>query len=345
MQASQISRLGPAAGLAVVIVAGAAIGFAVSRPPATAAPPAPLPPAPRTSFGYSVADDPAHHDVVVFGGVDSYSATWLWDGRRWAQAHPAASPPGRFGAPAAYDPVTHLVLVYGGRLEDGRLVDDTWAWDGSTWRELDTGTGSPPPGEGGTMVWDRARGQMLLALPTVTAGNLGGETWVWAGSRWAPLDGGGFPASVEPVAAAFDTVTSSVVAVGAQTNYASPNQLLSYVTLRWDGASWTLRHTAHLLTSFAGLARDPLSGRLLVAAANGEPRAARTNTAWAWSGADWKPLTNTQGPPWPDGEVSDSTHTQLVLLGTTTLAFEAGPQRLHVWAWGGRTWRQLDAGG
>lgn len=345
MQASRIPRWAPAAGLAVIIAAGAALGFALSRPPAPAPAPTPLPPAPRSSFGYSLVDDPVRREVVLFGGVDNYGSTWLWDGRRWTQAHPASSPPGRFGAPAAYDPVTHLVMVYGGRLADGDVVDDTWGWDGRTWHELDSGTGGTPPGEGGTMVWDPTRGEMVLALPIVTAGVLGGQTWVWTGARWTRRDSGAFPAGVEPVAAAFDTVTSSIVAVGAQTNYAAPASLLTFVTLRWDGTSWTLRPTAHVLESVAGIARDPLSGRLLVAQANAERRGERTSTAWTWTGADWRPLTNTNGPPWADGEVTDSARNRLVLLGTLFLASQSMPQRLHAWAWEGGAWRRLDPGG
>lgn len=344
MQASRTSRWVPAAGLAVIIVGGAVLGFAVSRPPAAPPAPAPLPPAPRSSFGYSLADYPPRHEVVLFGGVDSYSNTWTWNGRQWTQAHPAVSPPGRFGAPAAYNPVTHLVMVYGGRLADGQVVDDTWGWDGSTWRELDTGTGTPPAGEGGAMVWDFARRQMLLALPTVSGGTLGGESWVWTGSRWAQREGAPFPAGVEPVAAAFDTATSSVMAVGAQTNYATPAQLLTFVTLRWDGASWNLVHTTHALGSFTGIALDPLGGRLLVAQANVGPPVDRARTAWAWTGSDWRPLTTTNGPPWPGGEVTDSTGNRLLLLGTLTLASQGMPQRIHVWAWEGSAWRQLDAG-
>lgn len=345
MQRSRVSRWGPAVGLAVIILAGAGIGFAVSRPPATAAAPAPLPPAPDSSFGYSVVDDQARHEVVLFGGVDSYAESWLWDGRRWTQAHPPVGPPGRFGSPAAYDPVTHLVMLYGGRLADGRVVDDTWGWDGTTWRELDAGTGSPPSGEGGLMVWDPSRGEMVLVLRVVTAGVLGGETWIWTGSQWTQQAGAGFPSGVEPVAGAFDTVTSSLLAVGAQMSEAVPGRVLTFVTLRWDGVSWRLLHTDHRLNSFAGLAADPLSGRLLVAAANGEPRVSRTSTAWTWTGADWKPLSQTNGPPWPDGEATDSARHRLLLLGTLTLAFQGEPQRLHVWAWSGSTWRRLDAGG
>ena len=70
-----------------------------------------------TTLGYTAVDDPATRTVVVFGGVDDYDNTWLWDGTRWRLTHPSANPPGRFGASAAFDPQTSEVLLFGGRLE------------------------------------------------------------------------------------------------------------------------------------------------------------------------------------------------------------------------------------
>lgn len=340
-----ISRWGPAFGLGVVTVVAAGMGFVVSRPPAAAQAPEPLPPAPRSSFGYSVADDPAHDEILVFGGVDSYSSTWLWDRTRWEQQHPQATPPGRFGAPAAYDPDTGVVMLYGGRLDGGQPADDTWAWDGTNWDELDAGTRSPPAGEGATMVWDRARRQMVLALPVATAAGLGGETWVWSRTRWTRLRDGAFPRGIEPVAAAWDTVTSSVIAVGAETNLARSTAVLSFVTLQWDGSAWRVLDTTHHLSSYAGLARDPRSGTLLVAAGNGQPPASATDTAWSWTGTDWKTITGSNGPPWPGAAVSDTTASRVLLVGTVTLAYQGAPQRLHVWEWDGSRWRRQDSGG
>ena len=126
----------------VVVVAGA-IGLAVSllqhpvsspttplsvTPPSLRAPslsPTPIPRGPVSAFGFSVADDLATRRVVLFGGVDSYDDTWLWDGSRWSHVVPSISPPGRFHAAAAYDPSTKLVMLFGGRKESGALLNDT----------------------------------------------------------------------------------------------------------------------------------------------------------------------------------------------------------------------------
>ena len=179
LQRASVVRWAPAAGLTVIIVAGATIGFAVSRRPAPAPPPPtprPEAPTPRSAFGYSVAGDPAHGEVVLFGGVDTYDQTWLWNGKRWTQAHPPSSPAGRFDSPAAYDPATGQVLLFGGRLADGEVAGDTWAWDGTTWNQLDAGSpAGPPAGDGGAMARDDALGTMERASDTYSTASKCGE--------------------------------------------------------------------------------------------------------------------------------------------------------------------------
>jgi hypothetical protein len=182
---------------------------------------------------------------VVFGGVDSYDTTWLWDGHRWSLARPQAHPPGRFHAAAAYNPQTRLVMLYGGRLGPGPIVDDTWAWDGRTWRELDTGTASPPAGEGAVMAWDSASNEMVLVG---NEGGSGGQTWIWDGVRWLRQPNGDLAAGIAFV------------------------------------------------------------GRL---------------------------------PVFPQAEVTDSSDTRVVILGTFVQPTQGAPQQVHIWSWAGSTWTQL----
>src|SRR5471030_178913 len=39
--------------------------------------PTPVPAEPIVGSGFSAADDPSTHQLVVFGGIDSYDQTWL----------------------------------------------------------------------------------------------------------------------------------------------------------------------------------------------------------------------------------------------------------------------------
>jgi hypothetical protein len=81
------------AAFAALIAATGTVGAVVAalqRPPTSGPPertplptpfpfptgaPTPEPSGPVDGFGFSVADDPATHRVVVFGGIDSYDTT------------------------------------------------------------------------------------------------------------------------------------------------------------------------------------------------------------------------------------------------------------------------------
>src|ERR1700686_3149747 len=120
----------PAVVLVAIIAAAAAAGTAVSltqRPQAKPHSPSPSPSValalpsnqPAVAFGFSVAADLAFHSLVLFGGVDDFDTTWLWNGAAWVRVHPATSPPGRYGASEAFDPQIGEVLLFGGTLQTG----------------------------------------------------------------------------------------------------------------------------------------------------------------------------------------------------------------------------------
>ena len=163
------------------------------------------------------------------------------------------------------------------------------------------------------------------------------------GTRWNGLAGGGFPLGVQPVAAAFDPVSDTLLAVGGEASR-SPGGVLAFVPLRWVGGTWTVVQTTEHLDSFAGLAQDPSSRRLIVAAANGFPAVPTTSTAWSWTGGDWKRVDGTAGPPWPQAETADQTRGRLLLFATLLPPSQNTPQYVHVWAWQGTKWRRLDGG-
>jgi hypothetical protein len=328
-------------GMGAVAVVVAAIAVAGGRSVATPTPsagtlftprtvnPTPVPKAPLSSFGYSAVDDPSAHQLVLFGGVDSYDTTWLWDGRRWSLAHPPLSPPGRFGAAAAYDPLTGVVMLYGGRLGPGDVVDDTWAWDGSTWRELDAGTGNPPAGEGSVMAWDSALSEMVLVTSDSA---LAGETWLWNGNRWLRQPRGDPPFA--GVAMAVDPLTHVLLAAGC----CAPGQG-ALATWEWNGSAWLRVSTrAEPPAAIVGLALDPASGRLL--AFSDPASAAAGSQTWSWTGMDWMPLPGAPLAAFPEAEVSDVDGGHVVILGSVAQGTQGAPQPVHIWSWNGSSWDQ-----
>ena len=338
-----------ATGLLGVIALAGGIGFALSNhqhppavPPSDATPsadglpiapsvsPTPIPDGPVSSFGFSVADDPAAHQVVLFGGVDSYDQTWVWDGSSWSLVRPGVSPAGRFNAAAAFDPVTGAVMLFGGRLQDGELAADTWAWTGATWHELDSGTGRTPAGEGAAMAWDAAAGAMVLVAPT--AGGSGGDTFVWDGAHWV-RHGDGLPGSSIAGEMAFDPVSKSLLLVSPLL----PPTGSGPSTWRWTGQTWVdLAVTPPTATT--GMALDPSSGTLLLCS---DPTSRAQSQLWSWNGAAWRSVPNSALAVELDVEVTDRAAGQFLMLGFGTPTSIVSPQPVQVWSWTGSGWKQL----
>jgi hypothetical protein len=311
--------------VAIVVITSGIGGGTVSRPAPSSRVanlvPTPVPRQPVTGFGFSAVDDPAAHQLVLFGGIDSYATTWLWDGRRWSLAHPLRSPAGRFGAAAAYDPLTHVVMLYGGRLAPGDVVDDTWAWDGTTWQELDTGVGSPPSGEGSTMVWDSALDEMVL---------ISGGTWIWDADHWRRQPGGDLPAGTAIGGAAFDPVTRSLVAISC----CAPQ----VATFTWNGRIWRQISTHSNAPAIVSLALDPVSNRLLFC--SDPTRSVVGEQMWSWNGTNWIPLAGAQLPALPEAEVTDTDDGHVLVLDFVIEATQGAPRPIHVWSWTGSVWNQ-----
>ena len=329
--------------LLTALLAAVAAGASLTRTaaPLSAAPtpasvtprqlsPSPVPSEPVVGSGFSATDDPATHQLVLFGGIDSYDTTWLWDGHQWSLAHPRVHPAGRFTAAAAYDPLTRMVMLYGGRLGPGDVVDDTWAWSGTTWRELDTGTGSPPAGEGSMMAWDGRLGEMILVNGE---GGSASGTWIWNGSRWIQQAGGDLPTGTFFVGIAADPLTGALVA----SSCCSPDQGTAS-TWTWNGIAWHQISTRAQPAFTVALALDPVGGRPLLC---GDPPLVSGQEMWSWTGQDWSLLAGARLPVFPEAEVTDTSRKRLVVLGSFDQPTQGAPQPIHVWSWTGSRWTQL----
>ena len=346
------STLALAGVIAVACVAGIAVSFGqhapaqVAHPGAIAFPPrvitpSPVPGAPQSGDGFTLADDLATHQVVLFGGVGDYGNTWLWNGSTWLLAHPPLSPAGRFGASAAYDPETRTVLLFGGRLEPGTPVQDTWAWNGTTWAELDGGGGGPQPGEGSDMAWDPAVTQMVLLTRSGVISDPA-ETWVWSETHWSRTVGGDLPAAASYSPMGYDPVSGSLVAVGCCVG-PPPSTGRSNTTWRWSGGAWTLLPTpADAPVEGSTMALDPALGRLVLCACG--LSATPQPELWEWDGGRWDPLHAAELPADSGTSISDADRGDLLLLGTPKSA-QSGQSPVDVWSLSGSTWRHLDGAG
>jgi len=320
--------ISPVTSASVVNLAGC-LGIPSQAPLEVIPTPTPAVPAqPVSSYGYNVVEDPATHQVVLFGGIDDYVDTWLWNGQRWSLAHPSASPPGRFYAAGAYDPVSREVMIYGGRLAGGDVVCDTWAWTGSTWIELDKGNGQLPPGEGSWMAWDASRQEMVL----VTHSDNALETWVW-NSGWVRQPGGDIAAS-DTGGLGYDPTSGSLLLLASGPGADAGS------TWGWDGSMWR-RAAGPPPPSTGWMAIDPTTHRPELLAYFSPTQSAPA--LWTWSSAGWGLVPDSSIPSIDVSEIAtDSARGLVLLFGSLTPSTQQAPQALHVWGWIRGGWHQLE---
>lgn len=304
--------------------------------------PSPVPLEPQAGIGFSIADDLATHEIVLFGGVGDYASTWLWDGSKWTLADPAMSPAGRFGATEAYDPQTKTVMLFGGRLEPGTPVHDTWAWNGTSWLDLDSGAGGPPPGTGSDMAWDSTHKQMILLTRSGVI-SAPAATWVWDGTDWSQPPHAALPPGASYSPMWFDPDTKSLLAVACCVG-PPPATGSADTTWRWNGATWTLLPTpAHAPIEGTTMALDPALSRLVLCAC--DPSTLPQPALSVWDGSKWALLTTGAVPVTGGIETTDYDRHELLLFGSPRGATPSGQAPIGVWKLTGSTWSRVGLAG
>ena len=136
------------------------------------------------------AYDSARGQLVMFGRYATggpTTETWIWDGNNWTQKFPLSSPSVRGGLGLLVsDSVKSQVVLFGGSMLDQfqQRLNDLWAWDGNNWHLVAASgaVGSPSGGPLNSMVYDAARGQVLLQNMICCFGpftELWGGLWAW----------------------------------------------------------------------------------------------------------------------------------------------------------------------
>lgn len=144
-----------------------------------------------SAFGAALGYDEASGKVVLYGQLVRTGqpvpspATWVFDGRSWAQAGGA---PGVRQFPAmAFG--SHLYL-FGGADATGRATNDLWEWTGSDWRQVHPAHNPPPRQE--AQMGGKA-GELILygGAASETPTNLAtrADTWAFDGRDWTQVAG------------------------------------------------------------------------------------------------------------------------------------------------------------
>ncbi|MFN2508239.1 MAG: hypothetical protein ABR589_05650, partial [Chthoniobacterales bacterium] len=118
-------------------------------------------PIPQERDQASMVFDAERDEIVLFGGNNSQPPqkrkdTWVWNGAKWIERHPAASPSKRFLAAMAYDATRKVVVLFGGfnpTGPNGGALGDTWIWNGTNWIQQEPAA-SPPRRYGAGFAYD-----------------------------------------------------------------------------------------------------------------------------------------------------------------------------------------------
>jgi hypothetical protein len=284
--------------------------------------------APTARLGAIFVGDPAHHDLLLFGGRSSHGVladTWLWGPGGWQRTGTRTAPPARSFAGAAPDGRGGVILFGGDPSDPGGAHDDTWRWDGARWTRLRPRTA---PDDGAF----RAMGTGPDGAPVlvVFADDRTVHTWTWRGGDWLEAAAGGpGPPWLDDAAPVADRASGRMLLAGG---IPAPGAAGLAGTWAWDGSGWSVLRTAH----------HPAGGPAAAVELAGGPLLYEQDGTWTWSGApgDWALAQAPGRPPWmayaalaavPGAGQGD---VQAVLL--TGAAGDPG----QTWRWNGHVWAQ-----
>ncbi len=242
---------------------------------------------PPEGYGSTMAYDPEHDQLVLFGGNTGSGAasdTWIFDGTNWTPATPASSPPARVGDASlmTYVPANHGLILFGG---SGNTLNDTWLWNGTTWGQLAPAT-SPPASSSPALAYDAANSIAVLY-------RFEGETWTWDGQNWQK-------STADSPAPRYGEVYGYHAAIGKVLMYGGVNFLPGFDDeYLWDGASWTQVDLGDRFppqrTYNNQMAFDTLRDQALLFSAVRDGSSFLRDT-WIWNGASWKWLHPRNNP-------------------------------------------------
>lgn len=198
------------------------------------------PVAPSARFGFELADDPADHAVVLFGGYSPsqsyHNDTWEFKAGVWTNVTHGVAPPGTFWGSMSYDTALSKVVLFGGNTgldpHTTEYTNETWTFSAGTWTEL-TPAISPPGRDDQVQVDDPATGQVIM-FGGLNDTNYLNDTWAFAGDTWALLPQTTAPDLRGGAGMAYDAAANAVVMYGGY-----PASEYYYSTWVLTGGLWT----------------------------------------------------------------------------------------------------------
>jgi len=229
--------------------------------------------APGPRLGGSLAHVPSTAKLYLYAGWDGasfFNGIWGYDATAgtWTDLGPrGAEPPARALHSMVYVPTIEKLVMFGG-FDGTTYLNDTWAYDPAenTWTNLAPAGVSPAARDGHSLVFDPARGQVIL-FGGWNGKTEFGDTWAYNpnANTWLELaPTGDRPAARDSQAMTYDSTEGLVILFGGWNQSTEFND-----TWLYDPAAgtWTNAAPAGDLPSGRALAQmvyDPAAKRVIM---------------------------------------------------------------------------------
>jgi formylglycine-generating enzyme required for sulfatase activity len=162
-------------------------------------------------------------------------------------------------------------------------MNDTWEYDGVNWTQR-TPSNSPPRRLSTSMVYDVARGRIVLFGGYEYPATFYSDTWEWDGANWAQRATTNAPSPRRGMMMAYDESRNATVAFGG-----GDGTQLYGDTWTYDGTNWTQRFPATSPSArwSSSFAYDGSCGAVTLFGGTNTLFAVLYNDVWEWDGANW----------------------------------------------------------
>lgn len=264
---------------------------------------------PADSGDMQTAYDPVRQVVVHY--VHGARTTYEWAGSSWrAVAAGVGAVGGSFSGGIAFDPVRQQVVAFN-KMAPAAI----YAYDGVAWTQIPGTMPANFPSQGGVLVTDTLRNQVLLYGGWLGSAPIG-QVQAWNGSAWNTVATG--PAQTWPGMAPDGSGHLITMLTGQ--------------TWLFDGASTFTKILSRPQAAFDQLVLDPVRHVLVGTAIP----TAQAQPTWEWDGHHWSDPGMAPAGSYAFGLVFDgTTNSMLGLEQTATLTY------LRTWQWTGTSWQLL----
>lgn len=296
-------------------------------------------------FNSSMAYDPVHNNVVLYGGNDVTNIlgeTWVLSGNTWSQIVPITNPSPHQGAPIAFDRTSKRVVMHGGVKTAEGLIQtadlDTWTWDGSNWTKIPSS--SPFPRANHSIAYDKISKRTLVYGGTAdnnAAANLKNETWSVTKTLFTKLSPASSPSATTTPGLAFDDERNELILFGG----ANASGTVLNETWGWKGSTWTKKTPAHSPPPYAAvqMAYDAARKQIVIFGASPAIGGVPTDATWIWNGTDWTEASPAHRPSarFANSLTYDAARAKIVCFGGTDNV-SATKAKDDTWTWDGTDW-------